>query len=1097
MSNLQDLADARDEILRAELAALLHNLGKLDVNFLKEAASGSASADIQQHHSTISNYIFKRFVYPDLNMFMPEISGVAGISGTDDRQVFRQRVADLDLWPKSEEQNLQILLSDFDTQKQHYPLLAEELDSLRELCRFLQGNGPLYFCQTTQRAQAQERLQQIEQEITDLNNKLRQPDTPDKPALGQELQRLKTQSTSEQQSTQSTLDSIEHQEQHNLENLLRSITLELGGEVWSIGDLLTLFWDDFFYKPGGDDYQRISTLARWLKPDHTTRIPALLALSHGEVSGSEKGDGGTPGAWDHLILTTAFGFEHRRLALWNMAQHRREIVDAALQRARNLYTERSHFTKVAEQYLKEALSDTQWPWNEITLWNYASSIAALFKSCAASIVLNQAVPSVAETRWRLLHISFDGLAFWSQSYHVTDMLMRREALKKGLDAVRHLLEVEYPLGNEIYRDEHGSVFIVADYDQLLTLKDSNGTSLEHLLRNKFDGAGISGELVPEIKVSAPYQGKQIKLADVLTNRYGTRNLDAQQAMTWWTEQRPDNAPICTVCGVRPIGYPTQASQAENPLGLHSWATQKKAEQRNVCRVCLDRRGRRAKDWAHNEDKAFERTIWIDEIADNNSRFALVVGHFVLDGWLDGRLIPTLLKSPSFARIQRCWETTRTFWEEVQRRLISDTLQQHQHTRWRLGIKPGNAAALSKEIGAYHTCELDVQGQRMGVCWDEDKELFWTTANLQYLSEQLGIERAIWHNQQQLIDTLKCDILKGTLPIYEPGGYLGQERRVPLAAEDCQVSDDCQFLPFIPLVTEPALFMALVPADVALDVVQAIKKKYDAEMARVRDRLPMHLGIAFAPRRTPMQTVFDAGRKMLKLPTPWEKWDVQKHTDRHVRFSHEDRPFEWCYPQHMGDGITEDKWYPHLLITDPTRESDLTHQTHFEHVDKIQSGQTVYIRPSRFDFEFLDTPGRRFAIAYDEKGRRMSRPTRPFLLDDVDRLNKIWQYMRHLKRAQRHQVIYAIEATRELWCHNDTTCASWTDQTFTQFVKDTLAGAEWWQYPHHNVPHGQKQKKISWSQIGDDTTRALLIEAGVRGELADLAELHHQILKEDE
>lgn len=818
----------------------------------------------------------------------------------------------------------------------------------------------------------------------------------------------------------------------------------------------------------------------------------LIHIAHDAASGGEKQGVQSPIQQTHdLFGASAFGYE-QCITLTDLDEQRNSLIAEVVQNLANC----RNLLAVIEPALRSGLGDTQRPINDVTLWDLSFATAVLFKASVADAILT-GIGYHPHDSWRLLHISFDGLAFWSHSHHVTDMLMRREALQKGLDAVRDLLEVEYPLGNEIYRDEHGSVFIVADYAKLLSLQDSNGMSLEVLLRNTFDSSVTRGELQPEIKVSDACSGKQIKLADVLTQRCPARHLDPEQASVWWADERPDNAPICPVCGVRPVGYPSQASQAEKPLGLHSWATQKKAEQRNVCRVCLDRRGRRAEDWAHNEDKAFERTIWIDEIADNNSRFALVVGRFVIDGWLDGRLIPTLLKSPSFARIQRCWETTRTFWKEVQHRLISDTLQQHQNTRWRLGIKPGNAAALSKEIGAYHTCELDVQGQRMGVCWDEHKELFWTTANLQYLAEQLGIERAIWQDQAQLIDTLKCDILKGTLPIYEPGGYLGQERRVPLAAEDCQVSDDCQFLPFIPLVTEPALFMALVTADVALDVVQAIKKKYDAEMARVRDRLPMHLGIVFAPRRTPMQTVFDAGRKMLKLPTPWEKWDVQKHTDRHVRFSHEDRQFEWCYPQHMGDGITEDKWYPHLLITDPTKESELTYQTHFEHVDNIQSGQTVYIRPSRFDFEFLDTAGRRFEINYTETGRRMSQPTRPFLLDDVDRLNTIWQYMRHLKRAQRHQVIYAIEATRELWCHNDTTCASWTDQTFRQFVKDTLAGAEWWQYPHHDVPHGQKQKKISWSQIGDDTTRALLIEAGVRGELADLAELHHQILKEDE
>ncbi|NJN66154.1 MAG: hypothetical protein HC884_05280 [Chloroflexaceae bacterium] len=1080
MTTLQALADARKEILKAEMAALLHNLGKLDVNFIGEAASGSASADIQQHHSEISNYVFKRFAAPDPEMFIPEMSGIFR-AHWNDKQTFRQSVAALPLWSEAEQQNLQALIADFDTHSKNHPFIVREVDdSLRELSRFSDSNGPLYSCRAVERAQEHQLLQQIEQEITDLNNKLRQPDTPDKPALGRKLQELKAQ----KQSVQNKLNNIyaiEKREQSSFEQQLQGITIELGDEIWSFANLLTLFWDEFFYKPGDADYQRVSTLRRWLKPQYATRIPALLILSHGEISGTEKdkSTGGESGTWGHLMLTTAFGFEHRSPALWDMAEHRRKVVDAALSTGSNLMEGRSSFVSTAQKYLKDALSDTQWPWNEITLWNYASSIAALFKSCASSIVLNRAIPSVADARWRLLSVSFDGLSFWSQSHHVPDMLARRNALQKGLEAVRDLLEVEYPLGNEVYRDEHGSVFIVADYDQLLTLQDSSGTSLEHLLRNKFDGAGISGELTPEIKVSAPYQGKQIELADILTNRYGTRNLDAQQAMTWWTEQRPDNAPICTVCGVRPIGYPTQGSQAEQSLGLNPWATQEKATQRNICRVCLDRREWRAEDWAKNKDDAFERTIWIDEIADNNGRFALVVGRFVLDGWLNGRLIPTLQKSPSFARIQRCWETTHTFWDDVQRKTIPETL--HSSKRLRLKIQPVNATELKKSLGGYHTYELVVRGLRMGVCWDTDRGVFWTTANLHYCAKLLGIERKRCQQEDQLLALFEQEIIKGTLNIYESGGYLELEQEKTPAAEGCQVVGNDPFSPFIPVVTEPAIFMALVPADRALDVLQGIKEKYDSEMARVRDRLPLHVGIIFATRRTPIQTVLDAGKRMLKMPSGWESWNVCPQPHRYVYFERHDCAFDWKYPEQMGDGSTPDKWYCNLLITDPTNEPAL--YPSFVSVDDLQPRQTVYIRPSRFDFEFLDTTARRFHIAYDENGRRLNQPTRPFLLDDLGRLNTIWHHMQHLKPAQRHQIIHTIEATRELWYGADKTDDHWTDQTFRKMiVENTLAGAEW-------------PRSHPWCKI-DARSKDLLIEAGVRGELADLAELHHHILKEE-
>ena len=58
-------------------------------------------------------------------------------------------------------------------------------------------------------------------------------------------------------------------------------------------------------------------------------------------------------------------------------------------------------------------------------------------------------------------------------------------------------------------------------------------------------------------------------------------------------------------------------------------------------------------------------------------------------------------------------------------------------------------------------------------------------------------------------------------------------------------------------------MALVPADKALDVAQAIKTKYETEMGKVRNRLPLTLGLVFAQARTPLAAVLDAGRRMLK------------------------------------------------------------------------------------------------------------------------------------------------------------------------------------------------------------------------------------------
>ena len=192
---------------------------------------------------------------------------------------------------------------------------------------------------------------------------------------------------------------------------------------------------------------------------------------------------------------------------------------------------------------------------------------------------------------------------------------------------------------------------------------------------------------------------------------------------------------------------------------------------------------------------------------------------------------------------------------------------------------------------------------------------------------------------------------------------------------------------------------------------------------------------------------------------------------------------WEYPTTMGDCETEDVWYPHLLSIDPSNKEgeELDREAgDFCLVDDLTG--TVFIRPSRFDFEFLDTTGRRFEISYGKDGRRPLRRTRPFLLDDLERLAEIWGEMKHLHRSQRHQVIQSIEATREAWYGSDAEGKSWSDPVFEQFVRDTLSGAAWRDHPWKGIKRGLQEK---------------LVRAGLTGELADLAELHMEIMKEKE
>jgi len=1132
LTDVEAEGDNGRTILVAEIAALLHNIGKLDPNFLAQSARDvdkkAAVAQVKGRGLEITPYQFRRFAAPPPELFRPELQEVMQrFQGkTSAKEARREALLELDVWTKQERDVLRTEdASNRDPDPKAQSFLLRELQAADLVLSFRSGNGPLYSCLTDDRAAAAAEIQRLKTEVARLDVDVRAAEPETKAAIGARRNEAKEQ-LRRAPGRIKRLSKREAAAQKELENEFRKLRLEVAGESWPIADLLTLFWDNFFYRPPlpgstgadkGDDYRRRYALERWLAPGQGSGLPMLLILSHGEVSGTEKGRaaGGRelekrPQLWSELRSTTAFGHLREELDIWSFHTARHELLRAGLDAFDEPAKLRSTLVAKARQVLETGLGDTQWPINEIDLWDYASSIAALFKSGVAGAILTGVIPPVGEVRWRLLHVSFDGLAFWGQAHHVTDLLGRRQVLEDGLNKVRDTLEFEYPLGNEIYRDENGSIFVVPHVPDLLELPDGDDQTLRTVLRKAFDSEGLAGEFMPEIQVTEARRGKKLSLADVLAARPKCNAPDSKVAESWWApEQRPANAEICTVCGQRPVGYPAKGSSHQKELGLQDGADQKKAKERNVCRVCLQRRGRRARDWAWNikgdqeEAGPFDRTIWIDEVADDNGRFALIVGRFILDGWLDGSLIPTISKPVSLARIRRCWETTRRFWEQVESKEIPERLSR----RVRLGLRPTNLPEIrnphpEKGLGPWHAYEAEIAGRRLGLCWDpEDAEgpndgthdLLWTTDNLTYLGRQLNFPPKALQNEERLIEEWSKRLKSlSELSLYEPGGYRGQDTRANVDAEHSRVEREHSFAPYIPLMTEPSTFMALIPAVEALAVAEAIRDKYDGEMARVRDRLPLHLGLVFAPRRTPLAAVLEAGRAMLNMPHNWEEWEA-KAEDRSVTFKRGERSFRSCYPAKMADGTTDDAWYANLLKTDPGPSSGELAPPPIESLPVEDAAGKVYIRPSRFDFQFLDTTGRRFEIAYRDgqalreyRTYRPSRPTRPFLLDDLKHMEAVWRRFGQLSRSQIHQIIGAIEATREMW-QAGPVWSKESNPVFWQFASDTLARANW-------PKADSRGRDLRW-RVCPQPERDKLIAAAASGELTDWTELHLQILKQ--
>ncbi|MQL52302.1 CRISPR-associated protein Csx11 [Desulfofundulus thermobenzoicus] len=939
-----------------------------------------------------------------------------------------------------------------------------------------------------------------------------------------------------------------------IKSFLENRKIEIKGESFTLAELIMLG------TPGFAGYQHRSELVESKKG----LLPALLGVCHNEAHYDKqepaKGEGNQN--FPIVLLSTPFGYETRTF----IPGDTRNSLDAKLKNLNNLFLliglpgfDLHTMVKKIEDELKAGLGDTRRPINEVSLAGWSSTVAALFKSALSLVVLADIQPEIRQHKdlktidhdicWRILHITVNGIDFCGKALHLPDLLARRQFLKSALDNVRQLLETDYPLGNEIYRDEYGSAFVVPD----LPDKENDGEAFKSLLASiiitEFAKLGLDSEITPVLWVSRATRKAEVlaEYLDRLSKNPPSIEPNSQIVRQFWTGVHEE---ACTVCYNRPIG-PSE-----------------KAKKRLVCDICEQRRADRAQEWA--TERLFT-TIWMDEVADINGRVALLTGQFDLTHWLDGTLVRTLAvrnpanvndpekkadavaKNPSFARLRRIWETTRKFWQEIlpageeQNPRNSITGETVGQAGPRLAIqgtlKPKKGAV---KPGPYHAYSLVLSsGVRLGVVWDEQNERFLTAASLACVARLLGESPPGRRNhedelsyQQRLHEWGAQKIknaLKETLAIEEPAGYGADKFWGEITDLHVKEVQDSTYTPVIPILAEPRTFLALVPAGRALAVVKAIKEKYEREMGKVRNRLPLNLGLVYADRRTPLRAILDAGRRMVEglkdAGKAVEGWQVDSVADfkgefspdflrpagrpdphfarwRELKLVKKEHTAIWRVPLRMGDGQTKDAWYPYVFIEQAAKKPANQRRRSFSapnpwknngpgqlvHAEELEEGDLVFFTPATLDWVWLDSAGRRFEVAYDKDGVCLdpALQRRPYFLDELELLEEIWENLSsHLTTTQIYALRDLIERKRAEWQADKSELQD--EGPFRQFCLDAVTSARW-----QKGRDGWRKNKYPWDIAGKDKPEWLVTMAGqaARGLLADCIELYLQITKSE-
>jgi len=205
------------------------------------------------------------------------------------------------------------------------------------------------------------------------------------------------------------------------------------------------------------------------------------------------------------------------------------------------------------------------------------------------------------------------------------------------------------------------------------------------------------------------------------------------------------------------------------------------------------------------------------------------------------------KHPSFARLRRIWLTTKEFIDETVIEIIKNTLTHSNPRSKRIQFKISPDPHIPKNL----TCDVIVSGVRFSpVCVDNTNGIFISTINLEILSK-------FGKTVGEIANALSGQDIK----LKTETDKIWRDFKITRAMPADDMYQD--YLPYIKIYDFPDQFMILVPAYETLDIAEKIVEEYERQFSKVRDRLPLHLGVIAFHRRTPLYVVMDAAKRLLK------------------------------------------------------------------------------------------------------------------------------------------------------------------------------------------------------------------------------------------
>lgn len=696
------------------------------------------------------------------------------------------------------------------------------------------------------------------------------------------------------------------------------------------------------------------------------------------------------------------------------------------------------FNRVKPWYSK-LLSDSRYPVNDVSLWDQAYMTASMFKAVLSNLVLGSSKLETYQNnpssiKWRILGIQYDKLGLAEKGFKPAHIDWYRNISKEIDNKIKELLEYEYPIGNEVYRDETGIYFIVGedlgDGEGDLAILRSNLNEIKEKILEIFKEKSLD-EFYPAIFLTKASRG--LMNLTYLLEKARENFLKSDWSKKDLALNLGEGYPIgiCQICGQRLF-----------------FENDERHENKNVCKTCYDNKTKgRVDKWLN--DRAGE-TIWTSELKDKNDRLALVVMKFELMDWLNGDLLNTSSLQIGINLgndVKELVNTLDEIFKKGQDKKVGDTILKKYIDKALHGLKIEHNKIIEsfllersigdrweefiyKALGDWNEHnkkpiknKIDFDNRKIEWSNLTNKDIeFLSILILQFLLRKNPSPariRRIWESTQEFFEEIEEKLLcVANIPDerkirlywnlrsqvrYEGEDWAGNlefwirdgkaflitydediirhyknfrcvpEKDKKLYLEKSKITLSLQdadfeiYKPYMSIIDPtPISWQFIIPAEYVPELIKNTQNLYDEYFKYVYGKLPLHVGVIIQDYKKPLYVGINALRKIRRdvkdRKKIWEETEAKFFKEIFNDKIKKGKIEELCngaveyYSLYFGDLTSGD--YQFYVSPDNS-------PCWMKNVDRLNNDEKIKYIPNTFDFEFLDTNTRRNDIYYDE------------------------------------------------------------------------------------------------------------------------------------